>query len=180
MRRMGAAVCLSAMLAVGGFCARAQTADTSQASDSSAADLQQQLLSSYEGQNVTSVELAGQPELNQSQFTSLFTLHAGQPFSLAQAQQTVAALKATGKFEQMRIEADPQPKGVRVLFVPEPAVYFGIFEFPGADRFPYSQLIQQANYPVQTPFNQGDMDEAQQGLLTFFRQEGYFQADVHA
>jgi outer membrane protein assembly factor BamA len=180
MRGLRAILCLGAFCALAGVCAPAQTAQAaSQASESSVTD-PEQILFSYEGQNVTSVELAGQPELNQAQFTPLFALHAGQPFSLAQAQQTANALQASGKFAHVRIEADPQQNGVRILFVPDTAVYFGIFEFPGAGRIPYSQLIQQANYPVQTPFNQGDVDQAQQGLLTFFRQEGYFQADVHA
>jgi outer membrane protein insertion porin family len=139
-----------------------------------------QILASYEGQNVVSVGIAGQPQLSSAQFASLFTLRAGEPFSLDKAKQSAAALKAGGHFEQVRIEVDPEPNGVRVLFVLEPAVYFGIFEFPGAARFPYSQLVQESNYPVQTPFNQDDVDQGQQGLLTFFRQEGYFQAEVQA
>jgi outer membrane protein assembly factor BamA len=189
LRRLGAAVCLSALLAAAGFDARAQAAAAphgaeanaggSNAADSNAADADQ-ILYSYEGQTVTSVVIAGQPQLNSTQFTAHFALHAGEPFSLDKARQTAAALKAAGKFEDVRIEADPEQNGVRVLFVLEPAVYFGIFEFPGADRFPYAQLIQVANYPVQTPFNQADVDQAQQGLLTFFRQAGLFEAEVHA
>src|SRR5882757_8904583 len=40
-----------------------------------------QTLSSYEGQNVASVEIAGHPEWSTAQFESLFAQKAGTPFS---------------------------------------------------------------------------------------------------
>src|ERR1700722_17077310 len=39
------------------------------------------ILSSYEGQNVTGVEVAGRPGLDTSKWTPLFQQHAGEPFS---------------------------------------------------------------------------------------------------
>ncbi len=138
----------------------------------------EQVLSSYEGQKVSSIEIAGRPDLDTSQFASLFVQQAGQPYTKAKIDQTVAALKAAGKFSAVRVQAEPLPDGVRVLLVLEPAIYFGIFEFPGAGRFAYSQLLQIANYPVQTPFNAADVEQDRQSLQTFFRQGGYFQAEV--
>jgi outer membrane protein assembly factor BamA len=138
----------------------------------------EQLLASYEGQNVSSIEVAGRPDLDTSQFSKLFVQRAGQPFAKAKVDQTAAALEAAGKFKEIRIQAEAEPDGVRVLLVLQPAVYFGIFEFPGAQRFAYSQLVQIANYPVQTPFNSADVEQDRQSLLTFFRQGGYFQAEV--
>ncbi|HTW60348.1 MAG TPA: POTRA domain-containing protein, partial [Terracidiphilus sp.] len=174
---MGAAVYLSLLMAAAGLRTPAEAAGAPSPVQASAASADS-ILSSYEGQNVTSVEIAGQPQLKSSQFASLFALRAGQRFSQDKANETAAALRAAGKFESVRVEADPEAKGVRVLFVLQPAVYFGIFEFPGAERFPYSQLIQVANYPVQTPYNDGDVRDARQGLLRFFRAEGFFEAEV--
>ncbi len=140
--------------------------------------MSQQILASYEGQHVSAVEIAGRPEFNSSQFASLFAQRAGQPFSKAKIDQTAAALKAAGKFSAVRVEAQPEANGVRVLFVLEPAVYFGIYLFPGAEQFPYSQLIQVANYPIQAPYSAAEVDQDTQSLLAFFRQEGYFEAGV--
>lgn len=138
-----------------------------------------QILSSYEGQNVSSIEIAGRPELDSSHFKSSFLQREGQPFSRQNVEQTAAALRASGKFDSVRIDVAPEPNGVQVMFVLEPAVYFGIFQFPGAEQFAYSRLVQIANYPVQSPFNPADVERDRQSLITFFRQEGYFQADVH-
>ena len=137
-----------------------------------------QILSSYEGQNVVSVEIAGHPELNTAQFASAFVQKAGTPFSTDEVDKTAAAIKATGKFSEVQIQVDPKASGVRVLFILQPAIYFGIFQFPGADRFAYSRLVQIANYPPEAPFNADDLEQDRQNLLTFFRQEGYFQVEV--
>ena len=54
----------------------------------------QQVLPSYEGQNVVSVEIAGRPDLDQEKLTSLLPLRQGQPFSQAKSDQSIAALKS--------------------------------------------------------------------------------------
>lgn len=137
-----------------------------------------QILSSYDGQNVASIEIAGQPDRIASQFSSLFAQKVGEPFSREKVEQTAAAIQARGGFETVRIQADPAASGIRVLLILEPAIYFGIYQFPGAGEFAYSRLIQIANYPIQTPYNASQVERDRQHLLTFFRQQGYFQAEV--
>jgi len=138
----------------------------------------EQILSSYEGQAVTTVEIAGRPDLKTSQFDSQFAQKPGQPFARERVEATAAALKGTGQFRNVRIQVEPEAKGLRVLFVLEPAVYYGIFQFPGAERFPYSRLIQVSNYISQAPYDASSVEQDRQRLLRFFRQEGYFQAEV--
>lgn len=137
-----------------------------------------QILTSYEGQNVSSIEIAGRPDLKSEQFETLFAQKVGQPFSKDEVSRSVAALKATGRFKGVRLQVEPEANGVRVLLILEPATYFGIFQFPGAAQFPYSRLLQVASYPIQTPFNAADVERDRQNLSTFFQQEGYFQVQV--
>jgi outer membrane protein assembly factor BamA len=136
------------------------------------------MLASYEGQNVTSIEVAGRPDLTTSQFLPLFVQRAEQPFVKEKVDATIAALEKTGKFKQIQLQVAPEANGVRVLLVLQPAIYFGVYEFPGAERFSYSRLVQVANYPPEAAYNADDIQEAQQNLLTFFRQQGFFQAQV--
>lgn len=138
------------------------------------------MLSSYEGQKVSSIEVAGQPNLPPSAFSSSYVQKEGEPFSEQKVDQTAAAIKAAGKFRSVRVQVDPEAEGVRVTYVLQPAVYFGIFRFPGGQQFPYSRLIQVANYPVQAPFNASEVEHDLQGLLRFYHQEGYFQADLRS
>lgn len=156
----------------------AQTTKTGADSSPKTPTVTAQLLSSYEGQNVTAVEIAGRPDLATTQFSSLFLQHPGEQFSESKIDQTVAALKAAGKFDEVQLQVDPEANGVRVRMILQPAVYFGIFQFPGAERFPYSQLVQVANYTAQAPYSAEDIERDRQSLLKFLRQEGYFQSEV--
>jgi outer membrane protein assembly factor BamA len=166
---------LSLIICVGGH---AQQKKQTSSETPRTAPQTQQILASYEGQTVTSIEIAGQPELNASQFSPLFVQHAGEPFSKEKVDQTIEALKRGGKFKEVQLQVIPQASGVGVLLILEPAVYFGIFEFPGAERFPYSRLVQVANYPPEAPFNEGEIQRDQENLINFFRQQGFFQAQV--
>lgn len=146
---------------------------------SASAVSEQPFLSSYESQIVSSIQIAGRPDFDASRCARCFVLQAGQPFSRQKADQTASALRAAGKFDSVEIQAEPDAQGVRVIFVVRPAVYFGIFEFPGADKqFPYSQLTQAASYPLSEAFNPSEVTADQQSLLTFFQQEGFFEAHV--
>ncbi|HEX4067350.1 MAG TPA: POTRA domain-containing protein [Acidobacteriaceae bacterium] len=138
----------------------------------------ERMLESYDGQNVAAIDIAGRPDLTTAQFQPVFTQKAGQPFSKAEVEATADALKARGHFGNVRIEVDPDPNGVRVLFILEPAVYFGIYRFPGAAAFAYSRLLQVANYPVQNPYSASEVERDRQALLRFYRQQGYFNAEV--
>jgi outer membrane protein insertion porin family len=138
----------------------------------------QAILSSYEGQNVTAIEIAGRPNLDTSKLLPILQQHAGEPFSKEKVNQSIAALKSAGKFDEVQLQVEPEANGVRVLLIAEPAIWFGIFEFPGAERFPYSKMVQVANYPPQAPFNAGDVQKDSNALLRYFQQEGYFEAEV--
>jgi outer membrane protein insertion porin family len=138
----------------------------------------EQMLGSYEGQEVASIDIAGRPHLSTAQFEPLFAQKAGEPFSKQKVLDTVAALRRQGHFQQVRLEVDPDPRGVRVLLILEPAVYLGIYRFPGASVFSYSRLLQVANYPVQTPYSAPEVERGRQALLNFYRQQGYFRAEI--
>ncbi len=104
--------------------------------------------------------------------------HAGEPFAREKVDQSIATLKSAGKFSEVQLQVEPEANGVRVLLIVEPAVWFGIFEFPGAERFAYSKLVQIANYPPQSPYNAGEVQRDSDALLRYFQQQGYFEAEV--
>ena len=139
-----------------------------------------QILLSYEGQHVTAVEVAGRPQSSALEFEPFLVQKPGEQFSSDKVNATVAALKASGKVTDVRVQVDAEANGVRVEFILEPAVYFGIFQFPGAERFSYARLVQVANFQAQTPFNAAEVERDRQVLIAFFRQQGYFQAKVDA
>jgi len=138
-----------------------------------------EVLPSYEGQNVISVEVAGRPDLDQRQLLPILVQQEGQPFSQAKIDQSVSALKSRGVVKEVQVEIRPQANGIRVLLVCQPAVYYGLFDFPGAvGKFPYSRLLQIADYPPRGAYSVVDLQNAQASLSKFFQQQGYFEAQV--
>lgn len=158
--------------------AQSQSESVSSSNVPQTAPFTAEMLSSYSGQTVASVEVAGQPSLKTAEFAPLLLQKKGQPFSQQNVEQTAAAIRTKGKFEAVRIQIEPEASGIRVLFIPEPAIYFGLFEFPGAGRFPYPRLLQVANFPEQKAFNETDVEQARRALLKFLNEQGYFHATV--
>lgn len=140
-----------------------------------------EVLPSYEGQAVVSIEVAGRPDLDQPQLLPLLVQREGQPFSQAKIDQSISALKlkSSGKVKEVELQIRPQANGVRVLLVCQPAIYFGLFDFPGAvGKFPYSRLLQVSDYPPRGAYSSTDIQNAQASLTKFFQQNGYFEAQV--
>ena len=103
---------------------------------------------------------------------SLLVQREGQPFSRAKIDQSITALKGSGQVKEVQIEIRPQADGVRVLLVCQPAIYFGIFNFPGADgRFAYSRLLQVSDYPPRGAYSPVDIQNAQTSLTQVFSAE---------
>jgi outer membrane protein insertion porin family len=142
-------------------------------------DQSQQIMQSYEGQNVSNVEIAGRPDLETGKYDALIQQKAGQPFSAEKIGATVVALKKTGEFQDVILDLRPETDGVRVMFIAQPAVYVAIYDFPGAlKEYSYSRLIQIANYAAQEPYSPVDIHQAQVALEKYFHQDGYFEATV--
>ena len=139
----------------------------------------QEVMQSYEGQNVSTIEVAGRPDLDDAKYAPLLVQKQGQPFSTDQIKASVEALRKTGEFKDVVLDLRPETSGVRVMFVVQPSYYIAIYDFPGALKiYSYSRLIQIANYTSQEPFSKTDVNRAQVALEKFFHQTGFFEATV--
>jgi outer membrane protein assembly factor BamA len=134
---------------------------------------------SYEGQKVSSVQIAGQPDGNLKKLRSLIAQPINAPYAQANIDRTVEALKQAGNFDKIEVQVEPSAEGLHVIFVLQPAYYFGVFSFPRAEkRFTYMRLLQTSNYAKQEPYTQEKVEEAESNLLEFFHRTGYFSATV--
>ncbi len=141
----------------------------------------QQLLGSYMGQNVASVEVAGRPDETYAKLKDVIAVKPGQPLEKAELDASVAALEKQPNISNVSLTVQPEANGVQVVFVLEPAVYVGMYQFPGAtSRYDYSRLLQVSSYPTQAPYSNADVRQAEDALTHFFQQDGYFESEVHA
>ncbi len=172
-------ICAATLFAGGSLRAQESAKTPAQKQAPATAPQVREVLPSYEGQPVVSVEIGGRPELHQQELLPLLIQKQGEPFSQKKIDQSIAALKNSGKVKEVELEIRPQANGVRVLLVCQPAIYFGMFEFPGADgRYPYSRLLQVSDYPPRGAYSPVDIENAQSSLLRFLQQNGFFEAAV--
>jgi outer membrane protein assembly factor BamA len=136
---------------------------------------------SYEGQKAAAVELVATPKISVESLRPLVQQRAGEPYSSSKVADTISALQGTGRFTKVEVDVKPDPGGLRVTFTLEPALYFGIFDFPGATKsFSYTRLLQVVDIPNRTPYKQDLVSKAEDNLHQFLLSAGYFQARVQA
>jgi outer membrane protein assembly factor BamA len=134
---------------------------------------------SYDGQRVAAVDLVANPKISVDSLRPLVQQKPDEAYSTPKVEGTMSALKETGRFSKVEVDVKPDPGGLRVTFTLEPALYFGIFQFPGATKsFSYTRLLQVIDIPNQTPYQQDVVAKAGGALLQFLISEGYFQAQV--
>ncbi len=135
----------------------------------------------YNGQNVSTVDLIGNPHRDMEPLRALVEQRAGQPYSQEKVQKSIQALQATGNFPKVEVNVVPDLAGLRLNFLLEPAYYLGIITFPGAAKnFPYTRLLQVVNLPDEDPFDKARVPLADKALQDFLRHSGYFQATVQS
>src|SRR5882724_3231635 len=135
----------------------------------------------YEGQKVTAVELVANPKISIESLRPLMQQRAGEGYSNAKVANTISALQETGRFSKVEVDVRPDPGGLHVTFTLEPALYFGILEFPGATKsFSYTRLLQVVDIQNRTPYKQDLVSKAEHSLREFSVSAGFFQAQVQA
>ena len=135
----------------------------------------------YEGQTVTAIDLVANPHRDTEPLRSVITQKIGQPYSHDKIAESVLALEKAGKFPKVTAQVIPDPSGLRVSFILEPAYRLGIVDFSVfSRRFAYTRLQQVANLSDEEPYNPARLPTAETALLDFLHYNGYFQAELHA
>lgn len=135
----------------------------------------------YEGQMVGAIDLVASPHRDVEPLRALIEQTAGEPYSQSKVDASIAALEYTGQFPKVRVEVVPDPAGLRLNFLLEPAYYLGMVTFPGASKsFSYTRLLQVSDLHEEDPYDISRVAVSEKLLQDFFRRNGYFQATIHS
>jgi outer membrane protein insertion porin family len=133
----------------------------------------------YNGQNVAAIDLIGNPHRDMEPFRSLVTQKVGEAYSQDKVDASITALERTGQFPKVQVNIVPDPSGLRLNFLLEPAYFLGVIDFPGATKFfSYTRLLQVVNLPDEDPYDKARVVLAQQALQKFLETNGYFRAKI--
>ncbi len=134
----------------------------------------------YDGQTVGAIDLIGNPHRDLEPFRSLIEQKTGAPYLQSKVEASVAALERSGQFPKVEVTVVPDPLGLRLNFLLEPAYHLGMVDFPGADKtFPYTRLLQVTDLQEEDPYDTTRVAASEKALQDFLRRNGYFQAAIH-
>src|SRR6476646_4987749 len=133
----------------------------------------------YEGQNVAEIDLVANPHRDIEPLRSLLAQKTGQPYS---QEKVVASIQALAEhFPKVQVSVIPDPNGLRLDFLLEPAYFLGLVDFPGTDgQFPYTRMLQVINLPDEDPYIPSRVRIAEDVLKQFLQRNGFFQASVQS
>src|SRR5437763_2917117 len=135
----------------------------------------------YEGQHVAEIDLVANPHRDVEPLRRLLVQVPGQPYSQSKVEASIKALEGTGQFPKVQVNVVPDPAGLRLNFLLEPAFFLGMIEFPGAtSQFTYTRLLQVIDLPEEDPYIKARVAIAEKVLQEFLQHNGFFQANVHA
>jgi outer membrane protein assembly factor BamA len=134
----------------------------------------------YDGQTVGAIDLIGNPHRDLEPFRALIEQKAGEPYSQDKVKASIAALERSGQFPKVEVTVVPDPSGLRLNFLLEPAYYVGMVDFPGAAKtFSYTRLLLVTELQEEDPYDPARVAAAEKALQDFFRRNGYFQAEIY-
>ena len=134
----------------------------------------------YDGQIIGEIDLIGNPHRDMAPFRRLIEQKAGEPYSQSRVEASIAALEQTGQFPRVEVNVAPNPLGLRLNFLLEPAYYLGMVNFPGATKlFSYTRLLQVADLHDEDPYDTTRVEASEKTLQRFLGRNGYFKATIH-
>jgi len=127
----------------------------------------------YEGQTITAIDLIANPHRDTTSLRSLLVQKVGEPYSQKDVEASIAALERSGQFPKVQVNVIPDPSGLRLNFLLEPAYFLGMITFKGTGAS-YTRLLQVAQLSDEEPYDPARIPIAEKALTEFFQKTGYF------
>lgn len=103
----------------------------------------------------------------------------GQPYHAALVRESIEKLYATGRFSDIRAEADALDDGVKLTFITKSSYFVGSIKVLGVESPPGDPQLRSATHlELGKSFSEGDIPLAIDGLLRILHDEGYFSAKI--
>ncbi len=137
-------------------------------------------LAQFEGRAVTAVEFSpAQQPLPDAELRRLVPLRPGTIVAASLVRDALQKLFATGRYADIRVEAETDATGVRLRFVTELAYFVGRVSVTGNPEPPTKgQLITASKLQLGKPYADNDLIQAVENIQERLRGNGLYQAKV--
>ena len=140
-----------------------------------------QLAPNPEGRPIAGItfEPAQQP-VESPRLNEVIGIHPGEPFHASAIRDSIDRLFATGRYEDIQVDASDTPAGVNLRYITRGSWFIGHVGVEGdlSDPPAPSQLVSAAKLELGMPFDEPQLATAETNILQLLRGNGYFNAQV--
>ena len=137
-------------------------------------------VSSYQGLTVREIRFPGLSDTDQELMRKLIPQKSGQPFDRDLLRQSMQVLHSTGRFADLRAEAEHTFDGeVSLTFVSEPNYFIGDIRVVGNPSRPTAnQILNASKLQLGDPFSKDKIGRAHTNIQRLMQENGYYKATI--
>ena len=124
------------------------------------------------------IQYVGPQTISKERVAAQIRTKAGQPYSESVAEQDIRALYTTGAVQNVRIFAEPEGDGVRVIVVLQTRSYVHEVELVGASQISAKKLRKNIDLKINKPLNEEELEKGRQKIIDIYQAKGFTNVDV--
>src|SRR5881227_3607800 len=124
------------------------------------------------------VQYAGPKLVSKERILAQMRTKVGQPYSDQIVEQDIEALYRTGAILNVRIFAQPEGDGVKVIVAVQTRSIVREIEINGAERIKAKRLRKEIKVKLNQPVNEEQLEEARQKIIEVYQAKGFTDIDV--
>jgi outer membrane protein assembly complex protein YaeT len=134
----------------------------------------------FEGRTITEIDFAPRQPLHPADLARALSIKKGGALHAADVADSIDKLFATGRFEDIVVEAEPSGTGVRIQFVTQLAWFVGHVAVRGRVSPPpnRAQIVSADQLSLGAPFHDPDLAAAVGSIQHLLRANGFYEAQV--
>ncbi len=124
------------------------------------------------------VQFTGPGTVSKDRILAQMRTRVGQPYSSEVVEQDIEALYKTGSVQNVRIYAEPQGDGVRVIVAVQTRQIVREIEISGAEHVKPTRLRKEIKLKLNQPVNEQQLEEARQKIVDIYQGRGFTDVSV--
>ena len=130
------------------------------------------------GPLIKSVRVQGNKRIEVPAIRGRISLKEGNRFSTEAIRDQIRSVYQMGFFEDVRVETEPVPGGVAVVFVVTEKPFITNIVFDGNDKLKDEKLIEKLTVRTQSFLDQQQVKDSVEKLRVLYEEEGYYSARI--
>ena len=124
------------------------------------------------------IKYVGPQTISREKVMSQIRLRAGQPYSESLVEQDIRALYTTGSVQNVKIFAESEAEGVKVIVLLQTRSLVNEIEIVGAERIKAKSLRKKIDLKINGPLREDELEKGRQSIIDSYQAKGFTDIDV--